>query len=174
MSFLSATLSSKSSREERDERDVEEAEGRGESEGETAAEDSSSVVDVTVRLKAGFLCLDAAAPDVVAEAMVSFFTRYGVGRRGFVEVGEVGGLYELTSPGQSWEAEEEDGRLKMDKRERMKVVGRKRRRKKSNQRRRAGRKSKEQGAPRTALMVVVSVLGPVGTAAGTNSSKSRL
>jgi hypothetical protein len=51
---------------ERDESEVEEAECRGESEGETAAEDSESVTvfEVTVRLRAGF-CLGRAEVDAI-------------------------------------------------------------------------------------------------------------
>lgn len=56
-----------------DESDVEEAEGRGESEGDATAVDGeeksdSVVVEVMVRRRAG--CLAAAEEEVVAEAMV--------------------------------------------------------------------------------------------------------
>jgi hypothetical protein len=50
---------------ERDESEVEEAEWRGESEGETAADSVSvTVVEVTVRLRAGF-CLGRAEVDAI-------------------------------------------------------------------------------------------------------------
>lgn len=53
-----------------DDKEVEEAEGRGESLGETAAEDSESVtvVDVAVRLRAG---PRLAAPEATADAMMN-------------------------------------------------------------------------------------------------------
>lgn len=59
--------------EEREESEVEEAEGRGESEGETAAEDSESVmavVEVAARLKTGLLCLEA-PEEAVGDAIVA-------------------------------------------------------------------------------------------------------
>jgi len=50
-----------------DESDVEEAEWRGESEGETAADSESvTVVEVTVRLSAGF-CLGRAEVDAIVK-----------------------------------------------------------------------------------------------------------
>lgn len=53
---------------EREESEVEEAECRGESAGETAAEDSESVtvLEVTVRLRAGF-CLGRAEVDAIVK-----------------------------------------------------------------------------------------------------------
>lgn len=61
------------SADEREDREVDEAEARGESEGETAADDSESVtavVDVAVRLKAGLLGLEA-PEDAVADAIAA-------------------------------------------------------------------------------------------------------
>lgn len=61
------------STDESEEREVEEAEGRGESEGETAAEDSESftaVVDGAVRLKMGLLGLEA-PDDAETEAIAT-------------------------------------------------------------------------------------------------------
>jgi hypothetical protein len=67
-------LAVSTSRDDRDERDVEEAEGRGESAGVTAAEDSESVAvaAVAVRRRTGFL-----GRAVVAAGMIAALYRAG-------------------------------------------------------------------------------------------------
>ena len=70
------------STEEREDSEVEEADGRGESEGETAAEDSESVaavVEVTVLLRTGLLGTEA-PEEAVAEAIAGVVESLAKGR----------------------------------------------------------------------------------------------